>query len=386
MNNYLKSTIGLSLGHFSIEIYAALLLPLYPLITSKLGVNLATISSIIAIGHLVASIMQPYFGFIADKMTHRIFMVWGLVASAVFIPFATKTTSVYFFLICLLLGMLGNAFFHPQSSSLMREFNKDNPKISRMMGIFLGLGTTGYALSPYVSVFFVEKFGYDNLIYTSLVGIVCAIFMYFFVPKIPKREAFNYGRFLDILKKIFKNKICIVLITISTVKSIVSICFGTYAPFLFQKYGFSLNETGLIITFFFLSGSLATILSSKVEKIIGAKNTIALSMFLILPFAIVFVLNLSKMLTILSFLVVGFLIFLSVGIILVQAQKAMPQYTGVISGFIQGVGWGIGSMFLIPFGFVAQYFSLDVVLITTGVVAFIAGVLCLKSRSLKGIN
>ena len=56
---------GLSLGHFSIDLYAALLVPLYPIITTKLGINLALISSIIALGHLVSSMMQPLFGFIA---------------------------------------------------------------------------------------------------------------------------------------------------------------------------------------------------------------------------------------------------------------------------------------------------------------------------------
>ena len=97
-----RAILGLSLGHFSIDLYAALLVPLYPIITSKLGINLASISAIIALGHLVSSMLQPLFGFIADKLKHRTFMVWGLIFSSVFIPLAVKTPSVALFLTCLL--------------------------------------------------------------------------------------------------------------------------------------------------------------------------------------------------------------------------------------------------------------------------------------------
>ena len=90
-----RALFGLSFGHFNIDLYAALLVPLYPLITSKLGINLALISSIIALGHLVSSMMQPVFGFIADKLRHRVFMVWGLVLASIFIPLTIKTNTVF---------------------------------------------------------------------------------------------------------------------------------------------------------------------------------------------------------------------------------------------------------------------------------------------------
>ena len=131
-----RALLGLGFGHFSIEIYASLLVPLYPIITKHLDMDLAKRSIVIALGHFLSSMLQPYFGFISDKLKHRIFMVWGLVTGALFIPFSIKYNNVLFFTSCLLIGMIGNAFFHPQSSTLMKEFNKDNPKISKNMGIF----------------------------------------------------------------------------------------------------------------------------------------------------------------------------------------------------------------------------------------------------------
>lgn len=202
----IRALFGLSFGHFNIDLYAALLVPLYPLITTKLGINLALISSIIALGHLVSSMMQPVFGYIADKLRHRVFMVWGLILSSVFIPLTIKTTTASLFLGCLLLGMIGNALFHPQVSALIKQFNKDNPDLSYAMGIFLGLGTVGYALGPYLATFTVETFNEEALLYLSLIGILSAVFMYFFVPKMPEKECYTKENFLIIIKEILKKQ------------------------------------------------------------------------------------------------------------------------------------------------------------------------------------
>ncbi|MBQ7286822.1 MAG: MFS transporter [Candidatus Gastranaerophilales bacterium] len=380
-----RPVLGLSIGHFNIDLYAALLVPLYPLITTKLGINLALISSIIALGHLVSSMMQPVFGFIADKLRHRVFMVWGLVFSSIFIPLAVKANTVALFLGCLLLGMLGNAFFHPQVSALVKEFNKNNPDLSRDMGIFLGLGTIGYAIGPYLATSVMEKFGENAFLYLSLLGLAAAIFMYFFVPKMPEKESYNKDNFFLIMKEILKDKTCMFLTFISVVKSAVSISFGTYIPFLLKNQGFSLELTGLIVTLFFISGGMATIFSSKIEEKIGANGVVVLSFISILPLVIGFLLTLEKckFLACALFILTGFFILLSVGVILVQAQKSAPNHTAVVSGVMQGFSWGLGALFLAPLGIIGQNFGVEKILILMATIAFIVGLYALRNKRIK---
>jgi len=377
-----RAILGLSIGHFNIDLYAALLVPLYPMITTKLGINLALISAIIAFGHLVSSMMQPIFGFIADKLKHRVFMVWGLVFSAIFIPLAVKANTVCLFLACLLFGMLGNAFFHPQVSALVKEFNKNNPDLSRDMGVFLGLGTIGYAIGPYIATYTMENYGENIFLYLGLIGIIASIFMYYFVPKMPSKEACENGNFFKIMKEILKNKTCMFLTFVSVVKSAVSISFGTYIPFLLSKQGFTLNETGLIVTLFFISGGLATIYSSKIENKVGANGVVVISFVSILPLILGFLysLNYNKYFACALFILTGFFILLSVGVILVQAQKAMPNHTAVISGVMQGFSWGLGALFLAPLGIIGQNFGVEKILILMSAIAFVVGFYTLKTK------
>lgn len=385
LNQRNKAIIGLSLGHFAVDLYAAMLVPLYPVITSKLGINLAFISSIIALGHLVSSLLQPVFGYIADKLHHRVFMVWGLVLSSIFIPYAAKTGTVLTFLICLLLGMIGNAFFHPQVSALVKDFNKNHPDLAKTMSIFLGLGTIGYAIGPYCSTFFVENFGIEKLFYLGLFGLSCSFFIYFFVPKIPDKDCYIKENFFIILKEILKNKTCMYLTVISIIKSALSISFGTYIPFLLQQKGFSLSIIGLIVTLFYISGGIGTIFSAKFEKKLGANNVIILSFISILPLLGLFLLSLNynKNLAVVLFILTGFFILLSVGIILTHAQNAIPKYTGVVSGVMQGFSWGLGALFLAPLGIIGQKFGIEAIMILMSAIAFLTGIYTLKYKSLK---
>lgn len=379
-----RAILGLSFGHFNIDLYAALLVPLYPLITNKLGINLAFISSIIALGHLVSSMIQPLFGYIADKMKHRVFMVWGLVMSSIFIPLAIKTNTVALFLTCLMLGMLGNAFFHPQVSTLVKDFNKNNSHLSYYMSIFLALGTIGYAIGPYISTYVVEKFGENSLLYFILSGLISALFIYFFVPKMPDKDCCIKENFFKIMKEILKNKNCMYLTFISIVKSAVSVSFGTYIPFLLYKNGFSLTLVGLIVTLFFISGAIGTMVSAKLENKIGANGVISLSFLSILPLVVLFLqaLKFNKEIAVILFILTGFFILLSVGIILVHAQNQMPQYTGVVSGVMQGFSWGIGALFLSPLGFIGQKFGISAIFLTMATIAFLVGVYSLKVKKL----
>lgn len=379
-----KTILYLSLGHFNIDLYAALLVPLYPMITSKLGINLASISVIIASGHLVSSMMQPVFGFISDNLRHRVFMVWGLILSSIFIPLATKANTVVLFLSCLLLGMIGNAFFHPQVSALVKKFNQNNPNLSRDMGIFLGLGTIGYAIGPYLATYTMEHFGEGAFLYLGFIGIFTAIFMYIFVPKINFEKQSQKENFFKVMKEILKNKTCMFLTFISTVKSALSISFGTYIPFLLKEHGFSLNSTGLIVTLFFISGGMATIFSSKIEKRIGANGVVVLSFLSILPLILgfLYVLKYNEYLACLLFILTGFFILLSVGVILVQAQKAMPQHTGAVSGVMQGFSWGLGALFLAPLGAIGQNWGIEKVLLLMASMAFVVGLYSAKTKAI----
>ena len=112
---------------------------------------------------------------------------------------------------------------------------------------------------------------------------------------------------------------------------------------------------------------------------------VVLSFLSILPLTVSFLalLKSSKILAVILFILTGFFILLSVGIILVHAQKAIPKYTGVISGVMQGFSWGLGALFLAPLGFIGQNFGVDKILVLMALLAFIVGLYTAKNKCLN---
>ena len=344
MKSNKQAIIGLSMGHFVADLYASAIVPLYPLITQKLGITLASISLIISMGHLVSSMLQPLFGFFADKMKKRAFMI--------------------------------------------KTFCYNNPNVSKFMGLFMGLGTIGYSLGPVISSNLVDKFGQNGLSYITFIGILTAIILYFEVPKIPT-EAISKSKegFASVMKEILKNKVCMKLVWIAIVKSGVSISFGTYIPFILKDFGFSLNKVGLIVTLFFALSGLSMIVSSKLEEKIGAVNIIRLSFFTILPLVILFhyLMKINPTLGVTTFIISGFFIFLSVSVTIVAAQKIMSNHTGVISGVMQGFSWGIGALSLAPLGFIGEKFGIIWILIIMATLALLTGLFGLDKATKEAL-
>ena len=381
-----KAIYSLSFGHFTADLYASAIIPLYPLITQKLGITLANISLIISLGHLVSSMLQPLFGYFSEKMKRRIFMINGLLMGAIFIPLTITATNPFLLCLFLMLGMCGNALFHPQVTSLVKTFCYNNPNISKYMGIFMGLGTIGYALGPVVSSNLVDGYGENSLVYITILGIFCAVLLYFNVPKIPYEAVVKTKEsFFKIIKTIVSNKVCMLLVFIAIVKSGVSISFGTYIPFILKNFDIPLKVIGLIVTIFYILSGISMIISSKLEKSVGAANLIRISFFAILPLIVLFkcLTEVNLYCAIFVFLISGFFINLSVSITIVAAQKLISSHQGVISGVMQGFSWGIGALCLAPMGYIGQKFGIIWILIIMSAIAFLTGIFALTKEVKK---
>ncbi len=382
MKKETRGLFGLSLGHYVLDGYAAILIPLYPLIAQRLNINIATMSTVIAIGYSISSILQPVFGYISDNINKRFFMFFGLLLASIFMPLGYIASNACVLTICLLLGMLGNAFYHPQVTKMIKDFYKDNQKLSLAIGVFLGLGTIGYALSPYISTFIAQKFPYENYVYISLIGIILSFFMLFFVPKISKIEEKTTVNFIEAIKEIMLNKPCMFLAMITVIKAALVMSFGTYIPFLLNKFGFSVINIGLLVTLFYVAGGISMIVSSRFEKYLKLKGMIALSYLPLLPLIIAFLVSIkySKVFASIILILIGFFVLLAAGVVLAHAQRTTTKFVGIISGIIQGLTLAIGSMLLIPFGYIGQQFGVEVVLILIAFFAFIASIYTLKTE------
>ncbi len=364
--------IWLSGAHFVNDVYTGFLNPIMPFIAAKLGITMAIATVILSLSHIFSSLMQPIFGFLADNIVKRVFIFWGLLMTSLFIPIAPAASNIYFMILFIILGSLGSSLFHPQALGLANKFSADD--VAKHMGIFIGMGTLGYSVGPFLSASVTQFWGLEKMPIMSILGIIWAFMMFRFVPKmsnIIKIEKPNNLK--QAFKDILSNRKLNILNLISMLKSLISTSCFIFLPFLWKDMGYSAFFIGMALFVFIFVGGIGSLLSNKFEKLMGTKNVFYFSMISTLPLMIIFVLTYKTcpIVSFIAYFIMGVVTMLAVPVTMNMAQSVMPQYKSIIGGFINGFSWGIVALIMSMNGFLAQNFGITKVLL---IISFIPAI------------
>ena len=368
-----KAIIWLCLAHLFADVYSGFLNPIMPFIASKLGFSMAVATVIISISHICSSMLQPIFGFFADNMLKRFFIFWGLILISLFIPLAPLAPNVPLLLVCMILGSLGGSFFHPQSLGFVNYFSKEN--CSSNMGIFISMGSLGFAFGPLLAALITQMHGLDLISYTSLFGLVLAGLMFVCVPKLsttqPKPE---HKDFVRSFKEILSNRQMNYLMLISMMKSLITNSSCILLPFLWKSMDYSPLYIGFALFLFVFAGAIGSFLSPKAERRYGSKAVVYFSMWATFPMMILFGLIYKSYpaLSLAVFFIIGFTTMLAQPVTMVWAQRTLPEYKSIVAGFINGFCWGVVALCMSMLGAVAEKFGIMHVLIVLSILPVFA--------------
>ena len=367
-------------GHFTVDAYSGFVNSIMPFLAANLNITLAVSTFILSLSHLCSSLLQPLFGYFSDSWKKRFFIFFGLLMASIFLPLIGIAHNVYTLTICLIIGSMGNGFFHPQATSFINIYS--SPKeLTKNMSIFLGLGTLGFALGPIISSFVVQYFNTQTLSFTSLIGIMVALMVLINVPKISNEEKkTNNINLKKAIVEIFSSSPMRVLITFSVLKSLSTQSMSILLPFLWKSLGYTPIQIGTLLFLFLIAGAIGTFASSKLEKIMGTKKVMVMAFLAILPLTVLFALTYKTfpIISLIIFVIIGFFALLSVPINMVLAHQVMPQYKSLISGFIGGFSWGVVGLTMSLGGLLAEKFGIVNVLVAVTILPAISTVLVKK--------
>ena len=100
MSTNLKILFTLTLVHFTGDFYTSFINPLFPVFVDKLGLTLTQIGIIAGIVDLLAFVIQPTIGYLADRFQTRAFIFIGLLLPIVFIPLSGIAPNFGVLLLC----------------------------------------------------------------------------------------------------------------------------------------------------------------------------------------------------------------------------------------------------------------------------------------------
>ncbi len=339
-----KALILLIFSHLSIDLYGSFLAPLQPFLIQKHSLSLTQAGLLVSIFSISASLLQPLYGFWADRIGKRFFVILAPVLAASFMSLLTRAENYFLLMACLVLAGVGIAAFHPQASSLSHAVSGNRKGLG--MSLFISGGNIGTALGPLYIMFFVNRFGLESAVYAAVPGLLLSLALLMYCPEMPRQETkIRFSTIRDDIKR-YAGPLS-TLYAIVVFRTFVQLSFITFIPVLLKQMELPPLLIGVGVTCFTGFGALGGLTGGFLFDRIGGRNLFLISSITAPLFLFLAVTVQNIILTVLFTAIAGFLLMMTIPISVLMGQSIVPNAISTVSSLMMGFGWGVGGM-LVP--------------------------------------
>ena len=367
------SIILLTSAHLFNDFYAGFLMPLLSYFQSHLHLTITQVSILPTILAVFGSILQPLFGFLGDRFNKKLFVVSGVLCSALFLSCIGLAPNFTLLILMLVIGASGVAAFHPNAAATVARLTQN--KSSFTMSIFLMVGCIGLAGAPFIITSIATSGGFSKLWMLSLPGVILALIL---VKTLTIDHENKSSTKLSDFKILFarKSRPLWIMFLIMFIRSLVITSFMSFMSILFTAKGLTMHRSGIAISTFLICGSVGGLIGGYLADKISRKIIIACSSIIACPLLLWFLKadgNFAMIILGLS----GMVILAASAVNVLIVQRLCPDMAGSIAGISMGFVWGSAGLMLPVVGYVADHYSMETSLRIAAYMLPIAGMLVL---------
>ena len=367
------SIILLTSAHLFNDFYAGFLMPLLSYFQSHLHLTITQVSILPTILAVFGSILQPLFGFLGDRFNKKLFVVSGVLCSALFLSCIGLAPNFTLLILMLVIGASGVAAFHPNAAATVARLTQN--KSSFTMSIFLMVGCIGLAGAPFIITSIATSGGFSKLWMLSLPGVILALIL---VKTLTIDHENKSSTKLSDFKILFarKSRPLWIMFLIMFIRSLVITSFMSFMSILFTAKGLTMHRSGIAISTFLICGSVGGLIGGYLADKISRKIIITCSSIIACPLLLWFLKadgNFAMILLGLS----GMVILAASAVNVLIVQRLCPDMAGSIAGISMGFVWGSAGLMLPVVGYVADHYSMETSLRIAAYMLPIAGMLVL---------
>jgi FSR family fosmidomycin resistance protein-like MFS transporter len=334
-----------SLGHFFIDLYSAALGVFQPLLIAKLHFSLADAGVLGGLLAFSSSVMQPVYGYLADRFRSRMFSVLAPAVAGVFIATMGLAPAYGVLVAMVLAGGAGIASFHPQASSLA---TRGMPNRTRWMAVFISSGTLGLAFGPAFFSMLFRQGGVEGGAWGALPGVLVTVLLLALLPaSVVDQQPEPHPRFhLAPLRGVWKPLSILYLLVF--IRSVVQISFAAFLPlYLSRERGYSITSASWALSLYLASGALGGFIGGQLADRFGGRRIIMISMIGSVPFLALFF-SAGGALSLAGLAAGGLILLFTIPVNVVMAQELAPTQSGTVSALMMGFAWGMAGLIFIP--------------------------------------
>lgn len=345
----------LALGHLVIDTNQGSLPAILPFLRSALDLSYAATGTIVLMANVTSSLVQPLFGYLADRTARRWLLPLSVVLSSVGLGLTGLAPSYGIVLLLVVISGFGIAAYHPEGYRTATRVAGDRKATG--LSIFTTGGNIGISVGPPLITALVTGFGLPGSLGLLLPGILVAVLLMAVLPRLsappaPRAQAAPVSAPRTMVGAMT------LLILVVTLRSWTQLGFTTFVPFYYlDVLKGDPRMIGTLLFVFLGAGAAGTLVAGPIADRVGVRRYVVSVFLLATPLAIAFILARG----VLSFVLLGALGFVLVStfsVSVVLGQAYMPRNPGMASGLIVGFAIGAGGLGVTVFGWVADHLGL----------------------------
>ena len=355
-----KVTFALTLIHFIGDFYGSFINPLLPALVEKLTLTLTQVGLLGGISRLLAFVVQPPVGYLADHYRTRFFVLGGPLLAIIFIPLVGIAPSFLILLSFMCLGSIGSSMYHPTAAGMVSTYGGKHFGFS--MSIFIMGGTLAFGAGPVFITYFVTSYGLSASPLTMIFGLLVTVLLFKIVPR-PRGEQLKKFGFVGLIRDALGTvwKSILVIWVVRVLQAFVSQSFLIFIPILCATEGYSLIAIGTIVSLYTVAGALGGLLAGYLVDRIGYKPVFYGALGLTTP-SLYVLLSVPGNWIYATACLAGFAAMATTPVGVAMAQELVPQARSTASSLMMGLAFGSGGMLTALTGKLADMFAIRPVL------------------------
>jgi len=335
----------IALSHGTIDAYSAFLHPLLPRIMEKLGLSIALAATLATVLSISTSLVQPGFGYLADRYGRRVFLAAGPIVTGVFLSLIGVAPTFTILLVFLAIGGLGSAAFHPPGAALVARA-ADGGGSGMRLSVFSFGGAAGFAAGPVAAVAIVAAVGLERLWVAMFPGILLGVTLWMALrPRGPRADTRRPPPPREVLK-LLAGPLGLVF-GVSAVGAFVQRTFLTFMPIVAARAGVSEAAGAAILSVYLGAQALGTLTGGYLtDRVNRQKMMITVSLLAVPAHIAAVALPPASAPALAAAVVAGFLNMALLPPVVVMAQEMVPAGAAASSGIVMGLAWAVGALII----------------------------------------